>query len=198
MIEIDKDNLLPVIRQNMLPIFIGSFGVILILLGFIQVFTKTNNEPSLVLEKAETSNEEIVVDVEGALMNPGVYKLSSSARMVDALAIAGGLSESADRVWVEKNINLAKRISDGLKIYIPRVGEEVDLSQDSSIGEESGDMIDINSASITELESLPGVGSVTAQKIIDGRPYSSVEELLSKKLVGKATFEKIKSNISTQ
>ncbi len=196
----DREKILPVLRQNRVPIFVGSLGISLILLGLIQVFIKTNKHEPLSLEKAEVAHEEIVVDMEGALMNPGVYNLPGSARMVEALAAAGGLSESADRVWVEKNINLAKRISDGLKIYIPRVGEQVEMNaSDSTDGEQiSGDLIDINSASLNDLEALPGVGAVTAQKIIDGRPYSAINDILAKKIVGQATFEKIKASISTQ
>ena len=57
-------------------------------------------------------------------------------------------------------------------------------------------MVSVNSASQSELESLPGIGPVTAGKIIDGRPYNQVEELLERKIVGKATFEKIKNLIS--
>ena len=90
-------------------------------------------------------------------------------------------------------------MTDGLKIYIPRDGEEVQQVQAQAENNTSGtDLININSASGTELESLAGVGVVTAQKIIDGRPYGSVEELLDKKIVGNATFEKIKTSISIQ
>lgn len=194
-----EDIILPVLRQNIVPILVGSLGIVLILLGFMQILVKNEDESGLVLEKAAESKQEIVVDLEGALMNPGVYHLSSNSRMVDALAAAGGLSESADRVWVEKNINLAKKISDGLKIYIPREGEEVAsevVIADTS--EVSSGMINMNSASSSELESLPGVGQVTAQKIIDGRPYSAIEDILTKKIVGNATYEKIKTSISTQ
>lgn len=194
----ERENILPIFRQNKVPILIGSIGVFLILFGLLQFFMKNDEEPPLVLEKAEASHEELVVDMEGALMNPGVYKLTGNARMVDALAAAGGLSESADRVWVEKNINLAKRISDGLKIYIPRVGEEVEINLSTSSEASNSNLIDINSASTSQLESLPGVGAVTAQKIIDGRPYSTIEDILTKKVVGNSTFEKIKTSISTQ
>ena len=113
---------------------------------------------------------------------------------MDVLAEAGGISEDANRDWVEKNINMAKKASDGLKIYIPRIGEEVlSISQNSA---QAGAVININTASASDLESLPAVGPVTAQKIIDGRPYSQIGELIDRKIVGAATFEKIKDKIS--
>lgn len=185
------------LRQNIVPVLLGSLGLILILFGFFQYISSSNNQESSVVFEEGNKEEKtkIIIDIEGAVINPGVYTLSSDARTLDALAAAGGLSEDADRIWVEKNINLAKRLSDGVKIYIPRMGEQV-LSEINQTTGTGGAVININTASITDLDSLPGVGVVTSQKIVDGRPYGQIEELLSKKIVGQATFEKIKDKIS--
>lgn len=144
---------------------------------------------------SESTEQKIMVDVEGAVINPGVYSLSPSARIKDALIAAGGLSDVADRVWMEKNLNLALKLSDSAKIYIPKVGESSVQSSNSSVVSSSG-LININSASSSELDSLPGIGLVTAQKIIDNRPYSQIEDLRNKKIVGQSVFEKIKDKIS--
>lgn len=142
---------------------------------------------------AQANEQKVTVDVEGAVVNPGVYNLTSNSRVKDALISAGGLSSDADRNWVEKNLNLALKISDGSKIYVPRIGEQV---QSASSNSPNSTLININSATLSELDGLSGVGPVTAQKIIDGRPYSSIEDLRSKKIVGQSVFEKIKDKIS--
>ena len=140
----------------------------------------------------------IKVDVEGQVLNPGVYSLNADSRVQDALIAAGGLTSDANR----NAINLAAKLIDGQKIYVPAVGESVSSygnnpNQGSTLnsGDISG-LISINSATEAQLDSLPSIGPVTAQKIINGRPYSSIEEILSKKAVGKATFGKIKDLIS--
>lgn len=183
-------------KRNIIPICLGAIGLLLLSIGILQAFTQKESESEIVFEesKEEVIVQEIIVDVGGAVINPGVYKLSSSSRMVDALAAAGGLSEDADRDFVEKNINLAGKVSDGLKIYIPRVGEEI-LTESSGVGS-NGPVININLATSGDLETLPGIGEVTAQKIVEGRPYASPEELLEKKIVGESTFEKIKDKIA--
>lgn len=194
----DADDYRHLILRNLVPISLGIVGLLLLLIGIYQIFiSNKNSEPSIVFEEEnkEDVTAEIIVDVEGAVISPGVYKLDSNKRIVDALAKAGGLSERADRDWVEKNINLAGKLTDGLKIYIPRVGEEI-LSENDSGSSNAVSVININLASATDLESLPGVGEVTAKKIIDGRPYTSINDLLEKKIVGSATFEKIKDQIA--
>jgi len=82
---------------------------------------------------------------------------------------------------IDRKVNKSAILKDGQKIYIPFVGEKL---ADSKI-------VNINSSSQYELESLPGVGPVTAKKIIDGRPYASAEELYVKKVMSKSAFEKV-------
>ena len=196
----DSQNFKPLIFRNIIPLALGGLGLLLVIIGLFQVFSNRTTEPAITLEEADKENnqEEIVVDIGGAVIKPGVYKLSSDSRTVDALAAAGGLSEEADRDWVEKNINLAGKLTDGLKIYIPRAGEQILSGSSVGISETgtAGPVLNINTAGSSDLESLPGVGEVTASKIIEGRPYSSVEDLLEKKVVGQATYEKIKDKIS--
>lgn len=144
----------------------------------------------------ESIEKKIVVDVEGAVIKPGVYSLPKDSRVKDALVKAGGLSLQADRDWVGKSLNLAIKLQDGYKIYIPRIGETGIMGKTSIMGTTENELINLNSATAKELDSLPGVGLVTAQKIIDGRRYSSIDELLSKKIVGASVFEKIKEKVT--
>lgn len=149
------------------------------------------------VQSSQSTEQKITIDIEGAVISPGVYSLSSSSRIKDALIAAGGLSNNADRGWIEKNLNLALKLSDSAKVYIPKIGEIVVRSSNSSSGTvSSSGLMNINSASLSELDSLPGVGPATAQKIIDNRPYSKIDDLVSKKAVTSKIFEKIKDKIS--
>jgi competence protein ComEA len=152
--------------------------------------------------------QKFMVDISGAVINPGVYAFGSEERIVDAIKKAGGLATNADTNYIAKSVNEAMKLTDGMKIYIPKVGETIKAVQVADgtgetngtntgavLGTQTG-MISINSASVSQLDSLPGVGAVTAGKIISGRPYGSVEELLSKKVVSSSVYGKIKNKIS--
>ena len=205
---------LPVIKQNWLPLALGLFGLILFIYGLIALLGSASNKNDLTFESAKsasdsakTNAQNIIVDVEGAVVKPGIYSLNQGSRVQDALILALGLSEKADRNWVEKNLNLAAKLSDGVKIYIPRLGEtnppvggsSMDVVKGVSSGTDVIDstaLININNASAGELDTLPGVGPVTAQKIIDNRPYTAIDELLSKKSVNSKVFSQIKDKVS--
>jgi len=144
--------------------------------------------------------KQITVDIEGAVKKPGVYALAAASRIQDAILAAGGMSSSADRKIVAQNLNLAAPLTDGAKIYIPAVGEQMVTSNgvsDNSSGTVAGSStVNINQATEEELDALPGVGPVTAQKIIANRPYQSNDDLLNKKVVGQSEFTKIKDQVS--
>lgn len=191
------------------PILIAFFGLIFFGWGLIQLLGLFGAKEEISFQGGSQSTEansssvktvkNLAVDVEGALIKPGVYKLPDNSRVQDGLIAAGGLSGNADREWVEKNLNLALKLTDGAKIYIPKIGEKVqgvsNSSTDQSIGGGSS-LININSASSSDLDTLSGVGPATAQKIIDGRPYNDLQELLNKKVVSSKVFEKIKDKIT--
>ncbi|MBR4670523.1 MAG: helix-hairpin-helix domain-containing protein [Butyrivibrio sp.] len=164
---------------------------------------------SAVIEASEP--EDIIVYVCGAVNDPGVYTLSSNSRADDAVTTAGGFSEEADINYV----NLAAPISDGSKLFIP-TKEEVQSSggsiKEPSIGEGGQDdlypnsssndgLININTASKEELKTLPGVGDVTADKIIDYRQkngeFKSIEDIKKVSGIKDKLFSKIKEKITT-
>ncbi len=136
----------------------------------------------------DQSVDKIVVHVDGAVNTPGVYAIDADLRVNDLVSLAGGLSSDADTA----QINFAAKLTDGQKIYLPRIGESV-----RGTGSTTGTgLINVNTASEVQLDTLPGVGPVTAGKIIAGRPYSAPEDLLSKKVVGRSTYEKVKDLIT--
>ncbi len=200
-----QEKALNFLKRNILLSALFFGGLIFLSIGLIQFSGKQSNEiqfsNGVDVAGASTSatisvGQKIMVDVSGQVVNPGVYKLDSNARIQDALAAAGGLSADADRDFVSKAVNLAGKLNDGAKIYIPKVGESASLSSVGNSISTTGGLISINSAQESQLESLPGVGPTTAGKIINGRPYSSLDELLNKKVVSKSTYGKIKDLIS--
>lgn len=190
----------PFLRRNFIPLGLGIAGVVLLIYGLIHIVGASNKSTPLTIERSSRENPEneprIVIDIEGAIIKPGVYELKTGSRTHEVMIKAGGLSSEADRDWFEKNINLASKLTDGQKIYIPRVGEDILTSTSTVAPGVIGTMININQASIKDLDNLPGIGPVTAQKIIDGRPYAGVEELLTKKIVTSKVFVSIKDKIA--
>lgn len=149
---------------------------------------------------SEATQEKILVDIAGAVQKPGLYEMAFGSRLNDLLKKADGLSQEADRDLFDRQFNRAKPLADGEKIYIPKKGEagRVNVAGASiqSSAVQASQQIDINTATVSQLDNLPGVGPITANKIITGRPYNSIDELQTKKAVNKATFEKIKSLIA--
>lgn len=141
------------------------------------------------------TGEMVWVDVAGAVEKPGVYELGKGSRVKDALVAAGGLSELAERDYLERVINMAEEVKDGQKIYIPRQGNDDGRILGGST-DNLGGLININTANAGELDTLWGVGTVRAQSIIDNRPFSKVEELLSKGVLPENVYERIKEKIS--
>jgi len=196
---------------NRLLITLALFGLILIGLGvFLYKDGLIGGQDTIeVLESTEEvkiNASEIIVEIAGSVEKPGVYKLKNSSRIDDLLIAGGGLSVDADRVWVEKYVNRAAPLSDGQKMYIKSVSEQsVAVTANNSGGDQTipapfststEGLTDINTATLTELDTLPGIGPVYGQSVIDHRPYSTVDELLSKGALKKSVYEKVKDKVS--
>lgn len=183
-------------EQNKAPIILGLIGIVLVSVGILTtLFFYQQKEPEIEIISGEEETGTIWVDLAGAVMSPGVYELPGGSRFKDLLARAGGLSAGADREWVEKNLNLAQKLEDSQKVYIPSQSE---MENGEVAGEETvvSGKININTASASELDTLWGIGEVRAKDIIDNRPYSSIDELLTKKVIPANVFEKIKEEIT--
>jgi len=184
----------------------------LILLGLGVIFFRLNSadKPKIEIVSPDSSQSSatIFVDIEGAVEKPGVYELLANSRINDLLIRAGGLSAEADREWISKNINLAQKLQDGAKVYIPSQKEVRQFGGPalSTIGEGTGEVagvsgsvigkININTASQAQLESLWGIGEKRAADIIANRPYQSIDELVTKAKIPKSVVEKIKEKIT--
>lgn len=145
-------------------------------------------------QSEETHISQITVHITGAINNPGVVVLEEGARIVDALEAAGGETEEAD----VNRLNLAYVLEDGEKLYIPSKNEEEQeyITQGKDNMPEGQSKININSAQIEELITLPGVGEATANKIIEYRKengkFQKIEDLKNVPGIGDSKFENIK------
>ena len=138
----------------------------------------------------------LIVDVAGAVRSPGLYRLPAGARVGDAITAAGGFGPAVDAAAASGSINLAAPLSDGQKIVVPTRGGAA--SADAAVASGPA-LVDLNHASQAELEALPGIGPVTATKIIAARaerPFERAEELLERKIVGPATWEKLRDLVT--
>jgi competence protein ComEA len=159
----------------------------------------------------ETPSAAVVVDVEGAVTAPGVHQLPSGSLLDDALAAAGGLVPTADLDRIARELNRSDKLKDHQKIYIPFVTERTVASTlgaggataagtAGSASDATGELINLNTATAEQLDTLPGVGPATAQKIIAYREqngaFSSVEQLNDVSGIGDATFEKLKDLVT--
>jgi competence protein ComEA len=147
---------------------------------------------------------EVVVHVAGAVARPGLVRLPAGSRVADAIDAAGGLGPRVDVGRLGREINLAAIVSDAERLYIPsRDDAPAALERptepgggSSGGGSSGGGLVDLNRATASELEALPGIGEVTAGKIIaarEERPFQTLEELLERKVLGRATLEKIRA-----
>lgn len=189
----DENLLKDRVRLGAVAFFLLGLFVLAVGFGLFFFHGQSSSSNDVKILSASSSSapvsSEILVDVGGAVVSPGLYHLKIDSRVDDAVAAAGGFSTNADKA----KVNLAAKIVDGQKIYIQSQNSKA-VSQNG--GSEVSSLISINSASEIELDSLPGVGPATASKIISNRPYSSLEELKSKKAVTGATYDKVKDLIT--
>lgn len=161
----------------------------LILIGGGYYWYKFNQTQSPSIEILNPTKE-AVVDIQGAVNKPGVYTMPPNARVQDLLDASGGFAVGADTKWIESNLNRAKKLMDGEKIYIPSTNDQIPNPKDKKL-------ININSASQGELEGLSGIGPTLAAKIIAGRPYQNAEELVSRKILSAKQYVTIRDQIQT-
>ncbi|HEX2038450.1 MAG TPA: helix-hairpin-helix domain-containing protein [Acidimicrobiales bacterium] len=148
------------------------------------------------------AGEQSVVHVSGAVARPGLVRLPAAARVADALAAVGGPAPDADL----DRVNLAARIADGERLHVPRRGEVVHeelraggQGAGSAAAEARAPPLDLNAATVEQLDSLPGIGPATAQAIVDHRarhgPFRSVAQLLQVKGIGEAKLAALRPKV---
>jgi competence protein ComEA len=143
----------------------------------------------------------VVVYVSGAVARPDVYSLPEGSRVKQAIEAAGGFTTDADR----GQVNLAASLADGGQIYVPRIGEAVPptpVAPPTTPRAQASAPVNINTASLTELDTLPGIGPALAQRIIDDRtangPFQSPEDIKRVRGIGDALYEQIKDLITVR
>lgn len=163
--------------------------------------------PEEEVQKAKVEEEKIVeevkvmlVDVKGAVVNPGVYEVMGDERVINVIEKAGGLKEGAD----ETKVNFAQRVTDEMVLYIPLIGEEganmtISTGTNPASTSKGEEKININMASAEELQNLPGIGPSKAEAIIAHREnsglFQTIDDLKLVAGIGDKTFEKLQELI---
>lgn len=153
-----------------------------------------------IADESQNEIKTIMVHISGAVQRPGVIELELGKRLIDAVEICGGLKEDAD---IDR-INLAKKLVDEEKIYIPRIGEELSpnlIHSSEENREANSGKVNINTCSKAELLLLPGIGDVLADRIIEYRektPFKSIEDIKNVSGIGEKKFESIKDLITVE
>lgn len=184
------------------------------------MISSTEEDKKVIIERTC----KVHVDTSGAVKQPGVFCLPEGSMVIDAIGKAGGFTNTAAYRFISRRINLSQLLLDNQKIYIPFEDEmecklvsflpqtkevqamisnsialtyptsELDSTETETGGDSAG-CVNINTATAEELDSLSGIGEVMAKKIIEGRPYEKIEDLLNVSGIGESLFEKIKEEI---
>jgi competence protein ComEA len=147
------------------------------------------------LEIERVVEQTVMIDVAGAVVNPGVYSLPLNARVFEAIKAAGGLKKGADA----SDVNQARILKDGEQIYIYPTSQSLTSSSGSKKTVRKNGPIMINRASVKEFESLDGIGPVLANRIVAFRkingPFAAIEDLMKVPGIGSSTFAKFKEKL---
>lgn len=191
-------------------LYIGAVAAAIIVSGFVYItFFATASQPALILntdpytpsiitiieeeEELPIPPQSVVVFISGEVNYPSVFELDYGARVVDVLELAGGATQYADL----NRINLAAFISDEQHIIIPAFGQELQQEEQAAT---TSNLININTASLSMLTTLPGIGPVIGQNIIDHReqngPFSSIDQIQNVNRIGPTIFNNIESLIT--
>lgn len=174
--------------------------LVILLIGFMSYFLisgirvwfqRKESVEFMASESGSGIEAEVMADVSGAVVSPGVYKLSSEARIKDALVAAGGISATADREYIAAEVNQAARVADGMKIFIPSVS-----SADGEVRGATASRINVNTATLGQLDGLAGIGEARAAEIIANRPYARLDDLVEKRVLSKSVLDKIRDKIA--
>lgn len=147
-----------------------------------------NFEEDEEIYKNESENQMIMVYIRGNVVKPGLVEIENGGRLKDVVDLSGGLMEDTDL----DRINLARKVRDEEKIYIPKVGEELEELENNLVENSEGSKIDINNCCREDLLSLPGIGEKKADQIIQYRQaskFNSIEDIKNVSGIGEKTFE---------
>lgn len=138
----------------------------------------------------------VVVDVEGAVKRPGIIELAAGSRVADAIEAAGGYASDADLAAAAAQVNLAAVVRDGQQVVVPTLGAAAGSGGD---GGASDGLVNLNTATPDALDALPGIGPVTVDKIVaarDERPFATLDELVTRKVLTSAQLAKVRDLVT--
>jgi len=185
--------------QTLKSILYLASGILfgLFLAALVWVVARNPSGEAVILRPAPTEKP-VIVYITGAVPRPGVYALPKNARVQDAISAAGGFLAEAEK----SQINLAALLEDGEKLDIPYLegASPVLATPVPDVVTSTTELININTASIAELDALPGIGPTTAQKIVEYReqtgPFINTEDIINVSGIGPGTYERIKDLIT--
>lgn len=180
----------------------GMIGIVVLLMVASYLLTPRNNqvEEEFVVEPIENKviEDYIYVDIKGSVIQPGVYKLKTGARLFQVIEYAGGFLDDANT----ETLNLSLLLTDQMMVYIPSI-YDVSIEEPVDTGTSEipvNDLININTADQSTLETLPGIGPSTATSIIEYRllngDFKDIEDIMNVSGIGTQTYENIKSLIT--
>lgn len=188
----------------------GALGLIALAAGSSLLLLPSDSGPALADQPFDTASfveaptspdatqpAELVVDVQGGVVRPGLVVLAAGARVADAVAAAGGYAPSADLLAAAASLNLAATLSDGQQVFVPLAG--VAAAPGDGDGGSGDGLVNLNTASPEALEALPGIGPVTVQKIVAARAeraFGSLEELVERKVLNRGQLDDIRDLVT--
>lgn len=203
-------------QERFIWIFVGIFVGSIISVGGMTLAKRTQPAPIIIHPPEPTTTpaptataSPIQIFVNGQVVTTAVYELPPGSIVEDAILLAGGFTDEANTAVV----NLAQSLKDGDQVYVPAMGEDVPdlpvvttksnvVSDENPSATNSGGLININTATMEELDSLPGVGPSTAQKILAHRQeqglFTSIEEIMDVSGIGEAKFGQIEALITVE
>jgi competence protein ComEA len=173
--------------------FIVALFAVPLLSGVVYLIQdRVDDNGALEVRDGDASVADIRIDISGGVKNPGVYSVPDGSRWLDAIAAAGGATDDADLAA----INLARRVQDEDKIVVPLLGGGPAVA-----GASQAPLVNINTATQSELEELPGIGEVRASDIIRSRetagPFAAIDDLLTREVIPESVYEDIADLITT-
>lgn len=205
----------PLFTRYKAEVILLTISIVICGTSLLLFFQQQNNldvvqiKPAQKAVRSESQKKQVTVDVSGAVKHPFVYSFPDGVRIIDVLQKAGGLTPDADAAFVRRSINYARMVTDQEKIYFPFIADTAEgiivenrriidyTSPNNMVGQqEAAEYININSASLLELDQLPGIGKVQSEAIINGRPYNELADLIQRNVIKQSVYDKIKGQIS--
>ena len=172
-------------------ILLLAISVVFLFLGLYLLLSRTSKEADFIFSTKPIENnlQKKYIQISGAIQNPGIYEIDKSITLETLIKLAGGFTNDADIDLFKTSLNLNDEINNEKIIEVPSINTNIPTKNISN------SLVDINNATLNELMELPGIGEITAKKIIDARPFKVIEDILKVNGIGDVKYSKIKNLI---